>query len=78
MRFDQAAEPDFQQAALQASIHFAKVDAVQHSEIAEKEGVKGFPTFKGYAGGRMVKQYSGQRSVTGFLGFAKEVEVLHY
>jgi len=46
--------------------------------IAEKEGVKGFPTFKGYSGGRMVKQYSGQRSVTGFLGFAKEIEVLHY
>lgn len=66
------------QAALQAPIHFAKLDAVQHSEIAEREGVKGFPTFKGYTGGRMVKQYSGARTVTGFMGFAKEVELLHY
>lgn len=41
-----SAEPDFQQAGLQAPVHFARLDAVKFSEVAEREQVTGFPTFK--------------------------------
>lgn len=41
-----SAEPDFQQAGLQAPVHFARLDAIKFSEVAEREQVTGFPTFK--------------------------------
>jgi hypothetical protein len=50
-----AAAPAFQQAALQAPVHFARIDAAAHPAVAQNEGVTGFPTIRFYAKGVVVR-----------------------
>lgn len=50
-----AAAPNFQQAALQAPVHFARIDAAAHPDIAQSEGITGFPTIRFYSKGKVVR-----------------------
>lgn len=50
-----AAAPVFQQAALQAPVHFARIDAAAHPEVAQSEGISGFPTIRFYSKGKVVR-----------------------
>ena len=50
-----AAAPAFQQAALQAPVHFARLDAAAHPEVAQSEEVTGFPTIRFYSKGKVVR-----------------------
>ena len=50
-----AAAPAFQQAALQAPVHFARLDAAAHPDVAQSEGITGFPTIRFYSKGEVVR-----------------------
>ena len=66
-----AAAPAFQQAALQAPVHFARLDAAAHPDVAQQEGVSGFPTIRLYSKGVLVRTHNGERTVRGLLDFAR-------
>jgi thiol-disulfide isomerase/thioredoxin len=50
-----AAAPAFQQAAIQAPVHFARLDAAAHPDVAQSEEVTGFPTIRFYSKGKVVR-----------------------
>jgi thiol-disulfide isomerase/thioredoxin len=50
-----AAAPAFQQVALQAPVHFARLDAAAHPDVAQSEEVTGFPTIRFYSKGKVVR-----------------------
>ena len=50
-----AAAPVFQQAALQAPVHFARIDAAAHPAVAESEKITVFPTIRFYSKGKVVR-----------------------
>jgi thiol-disulfide isomerase/thioredoxin len=66
-----AAAPDFQQAALQAPVHFARIDAEAHPDVAQSEGITGFPTIRLYSKGKVVRTHDGGRTVRELLDFAR-------
>jgi len=51
-------------------VQFAMIDGDHYSNIVKHEGIRGFPTIRMYAQGRMVKDYKGDRSVEDLLSFA--------
>ncbi|KAJ1495178.1 thioredoxin-like protein [Baffinella frigidus] len=67
-----AAAPSFQQAALQAPVHFARLDAAAYSDVAQAEGVTGYPTIRLYDKGEVVANFGGERTVVDFLDFARQ------
>lgn len=66
-----AAKPEFQQAALQAPVHFAQIDADKYGDIALSESIPGFPTIRVYSKGKQVGSFDGQRTAVALLEFAK-------
>ena len=54
-------------------VQFAMLDGDHYSNIIKHEGIRGFPTTRLYSGGRMVRDYKGDRSVEDFLSFAAGV-----
>ncbi|KAG1682621.1 Protein disulfide-isomerase [Nymphon striatum] len=71
-----ALEPEYKKAA--ASLHeegsalkLGKVDATIESELAEKHGVRGYPTIKFYKGGNPV-EYSGGRTAPEIIQWLKK------
>ena len=51
-------------------VQFAMLDGDHYKNIIKHEGIRGFPTIRLYSGGRMVKDYKGDRSVEDLLSFA--------
>jgi hypothetical protein len=55
------------------------LDGDHYSNIVKHEGIRGFPTVRLYSGGRMVREYKGDRTVEDFLSFAAGVpSVSHF
>lgn len=65
-----AMKPAFESAAVQARVPFYAVDAVQVPELVNRYNLAGFPTIFRFAGGRVVEEYSGDRSARDFVLFA--------
>jgi len=51
-------------------VQFAMLDGDHYKNIIKHEGIRGFPTIRLDSGGRMVKDYKGDRSVEDLLSFA--------
>eukprot|EP00960_Hanusia_phi_P060488 764518-Hanusia_phi.AAC.5 len=64
--------PAFQQAALQAPVHFARVDATEHAQVAAEEQVTGFPTIRKWSRGRVVATLEEEVTVRNLIAFAKK------
>eukprot|EP00286_Rhodomonas_abbreviata_P028981 CAMPEP_0181315394 /NCGR_PEP_ID=MMETSP1101-20121128/15352_1 /TAXON_ID=46948 /ORGANISM="Rhodomonas abbreviata, Strain Caron Lab Isolate" /LENGTH=443 /DNA_ID=CAMNT_0023422599 /DNA_START=8 /DNA_END=1339 /DNA_ORIENTATION=+ len=71
-----ALEPEFAKAAKELKgdgILLGAVDATQNAELAQKYGVKGYPTLKTFAGGpkSKAKTYKGPREADGIVDYAR-------
>lgn len=68
--------PDFERAAaeLEGELRFAAVDATVHSQLAQRFGVRGYPTIKFFAPGKgKGKDYQGPRSASEMAAAAREL-----
>jgi protein disulfide-isomerase A6 len=73
-------EPEWNEAAskLKGSVKFGKVDATENGALAQKYGVKGYPTIKywNYGSGKSasnVKDYQGARDAAGIVQYANNL-----
>jgi len=72
-------EPEWNQAASQmkGKVRFAKVDATVETQIAQKFGVKGYPTIKYFGYGdksqASAKDYPGSRDLSGITSFVNDL-----
>lgn len=69
--------PEWEQAAtqLKGSVKLGAVDATVHSNLAQKYGVKGYPTIKVFGAGKKskAKDYNGPREAAGIVDYASRL-----
>lgn len=69
--------PEWEQAAteLKGSVKLGAVDATVHSNLAQKYGVKGYPTIKVFPAGKKskAKDYNGPREAAGIVDYASRL-----
>lgn len=69
--------PEWEQAAteLRGSVKLGAVDATVHSGLAQKYGVKGYPTIKVFPAGKKskAKDYNGPREAAGIVQYAAQL-----
>ncbi|KAJ1399470.1 thioredoxin-like protein [Ochromonadaceae sp. CCMP2298] len=71
-----ALEPEYLAAAKELKadgIRLGAVDATQHAELAQRFGVKGYPTIKMFAGGakKKARNFEGPRQTAGIVEYAR-------
>ncbi|XP_041987353.1 protein disulfide-isomerase A5 [Aricia agestis] len=55
------------------SVRALAVDASESEKIADRESIKGLPTFKMYASGKLLADYDGERTLEGMFTFCEKV-----